>query len=108
MSIKGIDAQIMITRTPDYARDASAAHKRPEMTQEYLAAQTKISDAIAKGRVAGSEHSEMETIRTDVDGGAGGTYEGQGEGKHGEDGEDGEIPPDLRVPPGNNIIDIRV
>ena len=108
MSIKGIDAQIMITRTPDYARDASAAQKRPEMTQDFLAAQTKMHDAIAKGRVAGSEQSEMETIRTDVDGGSGSSYEGEGEGKHGEGGEDGEIPRDLRVPPGNNIIDIRV
>jgi len=108
MSIKGIDAQIMITRTPDFARDASTAQKRPEMTQSFLAAQTKMSDAIAQGRVAGTEQSEMEMIRTDVDGGSGNEYEGEGEGKKGKDEKEGEIPQNLRVPPGNNIIDIRV
>ena len=108
MSIKSIDTQIMITRTPDYAREASAAHKKPEMTQEYLAAQTKIHDAIAQGRVAGSEQSEMENIRTDVDGSSGGEYEGDSKGKHREGKDDNEIPQDMRVPPGNNIIDIRV
>jgi len=107
MSIKGIDTQIMITRTPDYARDASAAHKRPEMTQEFLAAQTKISDAIAQGRVAGTEQTEMEQIRTDVEGGSGGAYD-ESEGKHGEEEPEGEIPQDMLVSPSNNIIDIRV
>ena len=107
MSIKGIDTQIMITRTTDFAKDASAMQKKPEMTQEFLAAQTKISDAQAQGRVAGTEHTEMETIRTDVDGGAGGGHGGDGGGKHNRDDDD-EVPMDMRVSPSNNIIDITV
>jgi len=108
MSIKGIDTQIMVTRSADFARDASAMQKKPEMTQEYLAAQTKISDARDQGRVAGTEHSEMETIRTDVDGGSGGAAGSHGGESKDEEDENGEIPLNMRVPPGNNIIDIKV
>jgi len=106
MSIKGIDTQIMVTRTPDVARDASALIKRPEVNQEFLAVQQKAADAHNQSRVKGTEQSEMETIRTDVDGGG---YGGGGsEGQENENEEDGEIPMGMRVPPGNNLIDIRV
>jgi len=108
MSIKSIDTQIMITRSPDFARDASAMQKRPEMTQDFLAAQTKISDAVAQGRVAGTEQSEMEQIRTDVDSGSSGAYDSEGEGKSGEDEQEDGIPQGMLVPPGNNLIDIMV
>jgi len=108
MSIRGIDTQIMVTRTPDYAREASAIQKRPEVTQELLAAAQKLSDAQDQSRVKGSEHSEMETIRTDVDGGSGGAYGEGGEKNRGDEEKDGEIPKGMLVPPGNNVIDIKV
>lgn len=106
MSIKGIDTQIMISRLPDNSRDASVMQKRPEMAQDFLAAQTKISNAQDQSRVLRSVEAEMEQIRTDVeeDGGS-----GAGGGSPGpETKENEETDPDMLVPPGNNIIDIRV
>ena len=107
MSIKGIDAQIMINRSSDLARDASAMQKRPEIQQEFLAAQQKLSDARSQSRVSGTKESEMEKIRTDVDGGGYGAGGGEGEGKD-DDEKGGEIAKNLLVPPGNNVIDITV
>jgi len=108
MSIKGIDAQIMVTRSPDFAREASALLKKPEMTQEFLAAQTKLTDAQDQSRVLGTEQAEMDTIRSDVDGGSGGAYGGDGGAGSGEDENDEDIPVSMRVPPGNNVIDIKI
>jgi len=109
MSIKGIDTQIMITRSADFAREASAMQKRPEMTQDFLAVKQKMNDAHDQSRVKGTEQTEMEGIRTDVEGGAGSGYDSfEGEQENEEDGQDGEIPPGLRVPPGNNLIDIKI
>jgi len=98
----------MITRSADFAKDASAMQKRPEMTQDFLAVKQKMSDAHDQSRVKGTEQTEMESIRTDVEGGAGSGYDRfDGEPEEGEE-DDGEIPVDLRVPPGNNVIDIKV
>ena len=108
MSIRGIDTQIMINRTTDMARDASAMMKRPEVNQDILAAQQKLSDAQDQTRVKGTEQSEMETIRADEDGGSGSEYEGDGKGRN-KDGENNEdVPKSMLVPRGNNIIDIKV
>jgi len=106
MSIKGIDAQIMITRLSDTVREASATHRRPEMAQDFLAIKEKINDAEAQSRVAKMAESEMEKVRSDVDEGGGGAY--SGDGASNQDGEitDDELNPDLAVPPGNYIIDI--
>ena len=109
MSIRGIDAQIMVSRSPDLARDASAMMKRPEVTQEFLAVQKKMSDAHDQSRVKGTEQAEMENIRTDVDGGSGSAHGGTGGGTgKDEDEVESEIAKSMLVPPGNNVIDIRV
>ena len=109
MSIKGIDAQIMITRLPDNVRDMSASQKRAEVAQEYLAAQGKVRDAHDQSRVAKAQESEMERTRTDADkessGGNGGS-EGEGEKTGREDKYD--TAQELLVPPGNNVIDIKI
>jgi len=108
MSIKGIDTQIMINRSADFSKDASAMQKRPEVQQEFLAAQQKIASAQSQSRVAGTTETEMENIRTDVDGGSGGAY-GDGEGKESDDDEQkGETARNMLVPPGNNMIDIKI
>ena len=109
MSIKGIDAQIMITRLPDNVRDMSASQKRTEVAQEYLAAQGKVRDAHDQSRVTRTQETEMERIRTDVDkessGGSGGSEE-EG-GKAGKE-DKYDTTPELLVPPGNNVIDIKI
>jgi len=108
MSIKGIDTQIMIQRSTDFARDTSNILKHPETAQEFLATQTKINSAQEQSRVAATTETENEEIRTDVDGGSGGEYSGGG----GSDEEDEEFAEEQRiallVPPSQNIIDITI
>jgi len=110
MSIKGIDTQIMITRSSDFVKDTSAIQRHPETSQEHLAAQSKLDSAQDQSRVAATTESEMENIRTDVDGegsgAAGGGGGGSGDGE--EDTEEEQINATLLVPPGNNIIDITI
>ena len=109
MSIRGIDSQMMITRLPDNVKEASAIQKRPEVAQEFLAAQGKISDAEGQSKVAKTMEVEMEKIRTDVDAGGGGSYEGSEDVYDPEEsGQEEEPDPDMIVPPGNNIIDIKI
>ena len=106
MSIKGIDTQIMINRSPDVARDASNMQKRPEVQQEFLAAQQKAADAHSQSKVSRTTESEMENIRTDVDGrSSGGGGEGSGSEKERRNDENQE---NMLVPPGNSVIDIKV
>jgi len=109
MSIKGIDTQIMITRSADFARDASAMQKKPEVTQDFLAVKQKMADAHNQSRVRGTEQKEMEEIKADVEGGSGNEYERlDGEPAPEDEENGGEIPADLRVPPGNYTIDITI
>jgi len=108
MSIRGIDTQIMINRSPDMAKDASAIQKRPELQQEFLAAAQKAADAQAQSKVSRTTEAEMERIRTDVDGGGNGAAGGEGDGSESKDNEKGEPDKDMLVPPGNNVIDIKV
>ena len=108
MSIKGIDTQIMITRTPDVSRDASIVQQRPEVNQQILAESQKILVAQEQKRVKETEEAEMEGIRPDEDGGGGSEYEGGG-GKHPEEEERDEFGrPGMYVPAGNNILDIKI
>ena len=108
MSIKGIDSQIMITRTPDFARETSFVQQRPEVNQQILAEQQKIAVAQEQGRVKETEEAEMEGIRAEEDGSGGGEYDGKG--GHAPDEEDDEelFRPGMFVPPSNNILDIRI
>jgi len=109
MSIRGIDTQIMITRLPDNVKEASAVQKRPEIAQEYLAAQQRINDAEDQSRVSKTLETEMDKVRTDAEEGGSGSYEG-GERRSDTDEEeqDDGIDPGMIVAPGNNRIDIKV
>jgi hypothetical protein len=108
MAIKGIDTQIMITRTPDVARDASFTAQRPEVNQQILAESQKILVAQEQIRVKEIEETEMEEIRADEDGSRGNEYEGNG-GKNPHEEEKDEFGrPGFYVPAGNNILDIRI
>jgi len=107
MSIKAIDSQIMITRTPEAARDASIVQQRPETDQRILAEQQKAQDARDQGRVKETEETEMEGIRTDEDGGNESEYDSHGRRRKKSKEEETNNPVFL-VPPSNNILDIRV
>ena len=109
MSIKAIDSQMMITRTPEAARDASIVQQRPDTDQRILAEQQKAQDARDQTRVKETDETEREGIRTDEDGENDGAYDGRGKKnkkQHEEKDERGN--PLFLVPPGNNILDIRV
>lgn len=108
MSIKGIDTQIMISRLPDNAKDTSALQKRPEVWQDQLGAQGRVNDAHSQSKVAKTSESEMEEIRTDVEGGGGSSYDGDGaEGSH-KHRKAGEPEPGTLVPSEKHIIDIKI
>ena len=107
MSIRGIDSQIMITRSPDFARETSFVQQRPEVNQQILAEQQKITVAQEQTRVKETEEAEMEGIRTDEDGGNESEYDSHGRRRKKSKEEETNNPVFL-VPPSNNILDIRV
>ena len=51
MAVRGIDTQIMVTRSADLARDVGALVKKPELTQEQLAALHKMTAALDQKKV---------------------------------------------------------
>ena len=109
MSVKGIDAQIMISRLPDNARDTSALQKRPEVWQDLLGAQGRVNDAHSQASVAKTSGSEMEAIRTDVEeGGSAGGDVGEGGHGHKKHDQDDDLKPGTLVPSEKHLIDIKV
>ena len=108
MSIKGIDTQIMITRLADSVREASVMQKRPEVARDVLATKEKINDAVEQSRVAKTAESEMDKVRPDVDEGGSGAYDGESGAGGRRDNWDEEPGADMIVPPGNNLIDIKI
>ena len=109
MSIKGIDTQIMVTRTADIMRDNIAAQKKPEITQDYLAVQAKVNEAHDQKRVSRKSEVELPKLRAeDGGGGGGGAAGGGGHRKSGKDERGGKLDGDALVPPGDNVIDIKV
>jgi len=109
MSIRGIDTQIMITRTADFARETSSVQKQPEVTQDYLAIQTKIESAQDQSRVAATNESEMENIRTDKDGEGSGATGGEGSQQEEEEMTEEQKRELLVAPaPYDQLIDIHV
>ena len=105
MSIKGIDTQIMIARTADFAKDTSVIQKKPEIAQEYLAVREKINDAQDQTRVAKTLESEKPELRPDDGDGGGGGGGGSGSGRK---KKDSEPEADMLVPPSSSVIDIWV
>jgi hypothetical protein len=109
MSIRGIDTQIMITRTADFARETSSIQKQPEVTQEHLAVQTKIESAQDQSRVTATNESEMENIRTDKDGEGSGAAGGGGSQQDEEEMTEEQKRELLVAPaPYDQLIDIHV
>ena len=107
MSIRGIDTQIMITRTADFARETSSTQRQPETTQEHLAAQTKVESSHDQSRVAATTESDMENIRTDVDGEGSGAAGGEGSQQEEEEMTEDQKKELLVAPaPHDQLIDI--
>ena len=108
MSIKSIDSQIMIARTADFSRDASAIQKRPEMAQDFQAFREKINDAQNQSRVAKTLDTQRPELHPD-EGGSGGAEYFAGSGQASEQDEglvDSDT--DMFVPSEDCMIDIRI
>ena len=107
MSIRNIDTQIMIQRQVDFSRDTSTTQRHPEVTQEHLAAQSKIESAQEQSRVLATTETENEEIRTDVDAEGQGA-EGGGPGSRREEEMTKEQEKELLVAPAahEQLIDI--
>ena len=109
MSIRGIDSQMMINRSPEMAKDTSQQIKRPEITQDYQAIHTRLNEAVEQKRVQNTSESEMELIRADKDGGNKGGRGGQRGGPDPDKDDPDKNPgPGFIVAPGNHRIDIKV
>jgi len=109
MSIRGIDTQIMITRSSDFVRETSSTQRQPEVSQEHLAAQQKIESTQDQSRVVATNESEMENIRTDVDGEGSGAAGGEGSQKEEQEMTE-EQKRELLVAPADHdqLIDIMI
>jgi len=109
MAVRGIDTQIMVTRSADLARDVGALVKKPELTQEQLAALHKMTAALDQKKVMQATQPEMDKVRTDEDRGHSDTYQGSSEESSYEEDNQREKPSsEMYVPPGDNVIDIKV
>lgn len=65
MAIRGIDAQVMAHRVTDYVRDASAALRRNDMNQDFLAHQNRVLTALASEQVQTLQQKEPPRVHVD-------------------------------------------
>ena len=107
MSIRGIDAQIMIARAPDFVKEANAQLKGAEKMQEFLAAQSKAEAEREKSSVAKAEKTLQVELHPDADGGGRGQYESAREKKFKENEEATRSLLDADVGSAKNLIDIK-
>lgn len=106
MILKGIDSQIMITRTTDFSKDSNTQFKKGEMTQNFLAVQRSAENAADQTRVSKSQESEQTGLKLDAEregSGAGGSSGGGRDNENEEDGDESKP-----APRGNSIIDIMI
>lgn len=105
MSIKGVDAQIMTTRAPDFVREASSQLKGGERMQEFLATQAQSEAEHDKASVHKTDASPKSELQPKKEGDTGSGYSSSGKrGGKGEQADDALLNAD--VGSADNIIDI--
>ena len=67
MSIKGIDAQLMVTRTAELAKESSNQLKKNELTQEYMNIQAAEFERQKKQMVSKTNVTENLRLHPDKD-----------------------------------------
>lgn len=107
MSIRGIDTQIMITRSADLARETSAAQNNPRFSQDFMAAQNIRDSAENQSRVLATDEAILEEMKPDSEGSGSGAAGGEGR-ERGEEELTEEQQKELLVAPADHdyIIDI--
>lgn len=71
MSIRGIDAQMMVTRAPDFVQDAASQMKAAERSQEFLAVQKQSELEHDKASVVKTDESPEIELHLENEGGDG-------------------------------------
>ncbi|MDR3278764.1 MAG: hypothetical protein LBT12_08315 [Oscillospiraceae bacterium] len=72
MSIKGIDAQIMVARTTEYVRETDHQMRRNELMQDYLNVQGKLANEAEGQNVIKTVKAEASALHLDEKGADGG------------------------------------
>jgi len=106
--IRGIDAQIMMARSLDLARDVGAMAQRPEAGKDFLAAQAKAEAMQDQKKIEESPELEQMRLRAEADGGGNGGGGSAGGGEAEDGTTEGALAPGLRVAQRHSIIDIKV
>ena len=105
--LKGIEAQLMVTRTADLARDASALQRKNDLTRDFLAVQAQALTNQEKQQIAQTLNAQEVVVHKDKqEKGQQGQAEQSGEEKH----YDEEINDEYILPPSENqtTIDIKI
>ncbi|MDR1588981.1 MAG: hypothetical protein LBS51_02185 [Oscillospiraceae bacterium] len=107
MSLKGIDAQIMVTRTTDASRESSRMAYRGELAQDYLSVQARVESDVGRERVAKTTKPEQAEFHPDDGGGSGAADDGGADAGGGEQ-RGASTGDEYLVPAEEHIIDIRI
>jgi len=109
MSIRGIDSQMMINRSPELSKDSSDQIKRPEINQDNQAIKTRLDESVEQKRVQDTSESDMEMIRADKDGGNKSDRDGHRGHSDSDNDDNDDFPgPGFIVAPSNHRIDIKI
>jgi sigma54-dependent transcription regulator len=106
MSLRGIDAQIMLTRAIEYQRPAAAEQQRAALMSDFQNVEGRVRTQHKSERVAETAKSEQVLLHPDGDGGAAyyGAFDGGGARDEAEDSG-----PELTKPSDDGrVIDITV
>lgn len=103
MSLKGIDSQLMVTRTAEAGKDTANQMRKDINAQEFLSAQSRVMQEQGKQTVAGPEEAYQGQLRPDKDG-AKDRRGGRGQKKNEGKPDDGELPVGFK----ENKIDIKI
>lgn len=85
MSIKGIDAQIMIARAPDFVKEANAQLKTGDRMQSFLAEQAKAEAEHDKSSIGRTEQTSGPELHLGEEGGGDNFYSPSGNRKNHEE-----------------------
>ena len=106
MSIRGVDGQLMISRSADIAKEVSSAQRKTELSQDFLAIQGKIMAERDGQSVGGAIEVQAAEVRLEKDAEGGDSYTSQ-DGKE-QKKKDGQDPDPPTVPGEVHIIDIKI
>ena len=67
MSVKGYDAQVMVHRLTEVAKDTANTMRRPEVQHDHMAVQIKTDSQEKQGTVETVEKSENQAINPDAE-----------------------------------------